>query len=529
MDKHEERYMWIALSVVIVGTFMAILDSSIVNVAIPKMMTIFGASTDEIEWILTGYMLTMSIVIPLTGYLGDRFGLKKLYVFALAVFTIGSAFCGLATSTETMVAARVIQAIGGGMIMPVGMAMIYQLVPMEKRGLALGIWGISAMAAPAIGPTLSGYIVQYMDWRLIFTINIPVGIIGVTLAIIMLKETPTKGYKKFDIFGAITSAVGLFTLLLALSKGNSEGWTSGYILGLFTVAIISLISFVFIELNHEDPLLELRVLKIFPFSLSLVISTITTIGMYGALFLMPLYLQNLRGYTPTQSGLLMLPAALVTGVMMPISGRLFDKFGAKWITIIGLFILATASYTLSKLTLDTSYNTIMTIMIVRGIGMGLAMMPMQTAGMNAIPRELSGRGTALNSTIRQVSGSFGIAILTTILGHRQAFHTVRYSEILNLTSPNVIQGENAVAGTLIQKGLTAAQAKSGVMMEIYTQLMKQVMIAAINDTLLVASIICFGGILIAFFIKGKSASDIAKKKGTEESHEQQVEEILLEA
>lgn len=528
MDKHEERYMWIALSVVIVGTFMAILDSSIVNVAIPKMMTIFGASTDQIEWVITGYMLTMSIVIPLTGYLGERFGSKNLYTFALAVFTIGSAFCGLANSTETMVAARVIQALGGGMIMPVGMAMIYQLVPIEKRGLAIGIWGISAMAAPAIGPTLSGYIVQYMDWRLIFTINIPVGIIGVTLAMIMLKQTPTRNDKKFDLFGAITCAVGLSTLLLALSKGNSEGWTSGYILGLFIVAIISLISFVFIELTHEDPLLELRMLKIFPFSLSLVISTITTIGMYGALFLMPLYLQNIRGYTPTQSGLLMLPAAIASGIMMPISGKLFDKFGAKWITIIGLFILGTASYMLSRLTLDTPYNTIMIIMMVRGLGMGLAMMPIQTAGMNAIPREFSGRGSALNNTIKQVSGSFGIAMLTTILEHRQAFHTVRYSEILNLTSPNVIQGENSVAGMLIQKGLTASQAKSGVMMQIYTQLMKQVAITSINDTLLVASIICFAGIFIAFFIKSKSESTRTKK--IEKSNEEEVdEELLLEA
>jgi len=487
MDKHEERYMWIAISVVIIGTFMAVLDSSIVNVAIPKMMTIFRASTDQIEWILTGYMLTMSIVIPLTGYLGDRFGLKKLYICALTIFTIGSALCGLATSTETMVAARVVQAIGGGMIMPVGMAMIYKLVPLEKRGVALGIWGIAAMAAPAIGPTLSGYIIQYMDWRLIFTINIPVGVIGVTLAIILLKETPTRKDKTFDIFGAITCAVGLFSLLLSLSKGNSEGWTSGYILGLFAVAAISLISFIFIELHHKDPLLELRMLKVFPYSLSMIISTITTVGMYGALFLMPLYLQNLRGYTPMQSGMLMLPAAIVTGIMMPISGKLFDKFGAKWVTVIGLSILTIASYLLSTLSLETSYNTVMMIMMIRGIGMGLAIIPAQTAGMNTIPRELSGRATALNSTIKQISGSFGIAILTTILGHRQVFYAVRYSEI------------------------------------------KQVAVAAIDDTLLVAALICFAGIFVAFFIRNKTAGIPEQEMSKEERHEQElVEEIFLE-
>ncbi len=487
MDKHEERYMWLAISVVIVGTFMAVLDSSIVNVAIPKMMTVFKATPDQIEWVLTGYMLTMSIVIPLTGYLGDRFGLKKLYIFALTIFTIGSGLCGLANSTETMVAARVVQAIGGGMIMPIGMSMIYQLVPLEKRGLAMGIWGISAMAAPAIGPTLSGYIIEYMNWRLIFTINIPVGIIGVTLASILLKETPTSKDKSFDIFGALTSAVGLFCLLLALSRGNAEGWSSAYILGLFAVATVSLTSFVFIELNHNDPLLDLRILKIFPFRLSLIISVITTIGMYGALFLMPLYLQNLRGYSPMKAGILMLPAALASGAMMPISGKLFDKYGGKWITVIGLSILTIASYLLSKLALGTAYNTVMLIMMVRGMGMGIAILPSQTAGMNAIARELAGRATALNNTVKQVAGSLGIAILTTILGHRQKFYAKEH----------------------------------------YT--MKHGYITAIDDTLLVAAIICFVGIFVAFLIRNNPVGNQVQQLSKEEKLEQElVEEIYME-
>ncbi|HEY8889235.1 MAG TPA: MFS transporter, partial [Clostridium sp.] len=199
------------------------------------------------------------------------------------------------------------------------------------------------------------------------------------------------------------------------------------------------------------------------------------------------YLQNIRGYTPMQAGMLMLPAAIVTGIMMPISGRLFDKFGAKWLTIIGLSILTISSYFLSRLTLETSYNTVMMIMMVRGIGMGLAIMPTQTAGMNAIPRELTGRGTALNSTVKQVSGSFGIAILTTILGHREAFHAVRDSGI------------------------------------------KQVAVAAINDTLLVATLVCFVGIVVAFFIKNKTVGVLEQKKSKIERYEQAlVEEILSE-
>ncbi len=512
MDKHEERYMWMALSVVIVGTFMSILDSSIVNVAIPKMMTVFGASTDQIEWVVTGYMLTMSIVIPLTGYLGDRFGIKRLYIMSLIIFTAGSALCGLSVSTQTMIAARVVQAIGGGMIMPVGMAMIFMIVPIEKRGVALGVWGISAMAAPAIGPTLSGYIVQYLDWRLIFTINVPVGIIGTTLAILLLKETEIHENKKFDFIGAITSAIGLFTLLLALDQGNSKGWTSTYEIVLFAISILSIVCFIYQELTYEQPLLDLRVLKNGSFSISLVVSTITTIGMYGALFLIPIYMQNIRGYTPMESGLLSLPMAIVTGIMMPISGKLFDKFGAKWLTIIGLAILSGASFMLSKLTLETSYTVILLIMMVRGLGMGMSMMPVQTNGMNSIPRDQSGRATALNNTLRQVSASLGIAVLTTIFQNREVFHTERLSEAVNLTSPTVVAAQNNFAALAIKNGMSLSAVKSGIFMQIYTQLVKMAAVGGINDALLVSSFICLFGIPVAFFIKKAAAPEGEKSE-----------------
>ena len=506
MDKHDERYMWLCLSVIVVGTFMAILDSSIVNVAIPKMMTIFGAAENQIEWVLTGYMLTMSIVIPLTGYLTDRFGGKNIYIFALIVFTIGSALCGLATSTNTMVASRVVQAIGGGMIMPVGMTMLLQTVPLEKRGLALGVWGIAAMAAPAIGPTLSGYIVQYMNWRLIFTINIPVGVIGVTLAVLLLRNSPKNYNKRFDFGGAITSASCLYTLLLALAKVSDKGWTSAYTIVLFTISFVSLIAFIFIELNHSEPLLDLRVTKNFPFTLSLIISTVTTIAMFGAIFLMPIYMQNLRGYSAMQSGMMMLPQAIVTGIMMPISGKLFDRYGAKWLTIIGLIIVSGCTYMLSKLTLDTPYSTVTLIMAVRGFGNGLAMMPMQTEGMNSVPQELTARATALNTTIRQVAGSLGIAILTTILQSRQAFHTVIFGQSINTNSPTLAKAQALLQGAATVKGINPAEGKSLLFLQVYGQVAKSATVVAMNDTFIVATGICVAGVIISFFIKKKSSN-----------------------
>ena len=501
MSEHDERNMWLSLLVVVVGTFMAILDSSIVNVALPKMMTVFSASTQQITWVLTGYMLTMGIVIPLTGYLGDTFGYKKLYIFAMTVFTIGSALCGLAWSTNALVFARVIQGVGGGMIMPVGMSMVFQIIPIGKRGMALGIWGIAAMAAPAIGPTLSGFIVQYLDWRLIFTINIPVGILGVTLAILFLRETTIIPNKKFDLGGAVTVAIGLFALLYGLSKVSSDGWNSATVIVLLITALTFLTSFVFIELNHTDPLMDLRILKYFPFTLSILISVITTFAMFGGVFLVPLYMQNLRGLTAMETGMLMFPAAIATGIMMPIAGRLFDRYGAKWLTISGLSILIVSTYALTKLGVDTSTDYIKFILIIRGMGIGLCMMPTQTSGMNAIPLHLTGRASALSNTIRQVVGSIGIAVISTIVQRRMTFHEVRYAENFSTANPQVMQSVKDMTGLLISKGLSPLQANYTAVMQLYGQVVKQALATAMDDTFLILAIITCLGIPLAFFVK----------------------------
>lgn len=220
---------------------MAILDSSIVNVALPKMMAIFNSSTDGIEWILTAYMLTLGVIMPLSGFLGDTFGYKKVYISALSIFVVGSTLCGMAWSLNSMVFARVIQALGGGIMQPLGMALIYQSFPRSKIGMVLGFWGIAAMAAPAIGPTLGGYLVDYINWRLIFYINLPIGLFNIFFAGMILKETKLIKGKHFDYVGLATSAVGLFCLLLALSDGTKEGWTSLYILSLEAIAAISLV------------------------------------------------------------------------------------------------------------------------------------------------------------------------------------------------------------------------------------------------------------------------------------------------
>lgn len=421
-EKAQKLEQWLALFVVIIGTFMSILDSSIVNIAIPKMMAVFGVSLDEVKWILTSYTLALGSIIPLTGFLADVFGNKRVYIFALSMFTIGSLLCGFAWSNTSMIVFRVIQAIGGGMIMPIGMSIIYQTFPENERGLALGFWGIASMAAPTLGPTLGGYIIEHLDWRLIFNINIPIGAVGVVLAWILLKDTPIKKVRGFDYLGFISSTLGIVSILYVLGEGSSIDWSDIKNPLLITFGILALIFFVVNELTHENPLLDLRVLKIPEFSLSQGISCVLTFALMGGTYVLPLFLQNIRGYTPMETGMILFPSAIAVGFMMPVSGAVFDRIGAKPVVLPGMVLLGIASYFLvGSINLDATANSIMWLLTIRGLGLGLAMMPISTAGMNAVPQQMVTRASALSNTIRQISGALSITIMTTLIQNNLNF------------------------------------------------------------------------------------------------------------
>jgi EmrB/QacA subfamily drug resistance transporter len=503
MTNDDTSYRWWALLVVIIGAFMSILDTSIVNIAMPKMMAVFGVGTDQAQWILTAYMLTMGVLQPTTGYLCDVWGNKRMYILSLIVFTIGSALCGIAWSNDSMIFFRVIQAVGGGVIIPVGMSIIYTIFPPHERNLAMGVWGISAMIAPAIGPTLSGYFVEYLDWRLIFTINVPVGILGTIMAMFILQETPLHKTTKFDGVGFITSGVGLFCLLLALSEVSDEGWTSPYILSLLGVSVINLIFFTLYELMHDDPLLDLSLFKDRTFTVSTLVTFVGTIGLYGGIFLVPLFMENIRHYTAMQTGILMFPAAVAAGIMMPISGKLADKIGAKPLVIAGIALLGLATYGLIYLDLDTPYRIIFWLLILRGIGLGLFMMPVTVAGMNTVPFPKIARASAINNAVRQISGSLGIAILTTVLQNRQIFHLNRMAESINITSLGAQKALSYTQSLFALHGSVPAIAKLQSLSIVSQLVQRQSFVFSFDDTFFLAALICFAGLIPAFMLKEK--------------------------
>ena len=514
---NDRPFPWAGLLVLVLGAFMSILDGSIINVALPRLMSIFGVTPDEIQWVMTAYLLASGVVVPVTGYLGDRFGYKRTYIYSLAAFTVGSALCGLAWNNNSLIAFRVVQALGGGMLIPLSMALIYRMVRRQQIGMAMGVWGIAATMAPAIGPTLGGYLVDYYSWQLIFTINIPVGIIAVILSYLFIEETPLIKGLKFDVSGAALCCSGLFCLLLALSQGQDQGWTSQYIVTLFLLAGFLLLIFCLWELHTPHPMLDLRLFTNRVFTASIAAVSLTAVAMFAAIFLIPLYCQSLQGLTPMQTGLLMMPMALATGFMMPISGKLFDKIGALPLGLAGLSIAAFFTWLLGFINLETSFLYLQLLLVLRAMGLGLCMMPISNAGMNTIPPALVGRASAINNLFRQISASLGIAYMTYIMLDRQARHAVWLSDGVNWTSPPAVEAYQRVSqAASLSLGPGAGDQASLSYLNLMVQ--KQAMVLGIGDALLVSALLAALTIPLLFLLSKDRVEEARQKEKVRYAH-----------
>lgn len=491
------------MMVIVVGTFMSILDGTIVNVALPKMIAVFGTSAHDAQWILTAYMLTMGVLMPVSGYLGDRFGYKRVYMASLAFFISGSVLCGFAWNVPAMVASRVIQGIGGAIMQPIGMAILYMNYPREKMGAVMGVYGISIMAAPAIGPTLGGYLVDFVSWRVIFFINVPVGLFCLFLALSTLKESVLVKGQDFDYLGLIASIAGFACLLLALSQGNEKGWTSPYIVGLLFTSVVSLTWFVYHELNHPHPLLDMRIFKNPVFTVSTIIGALLSIGMFGTMFLFPILLQNILGQTAMKTGIIMFPGAIASGLLMPFAGKIFDKYGARGLVFGGLLIISFSTYMMTDFNASTLFIVMSFWLIIRGFGMGLCFMPVTTAGMNTVPQHLMGRASALSTVIRQVSAAFGIAIFAMIMQNSQSEHFINLATGLNLNGAEWASAQQALQGITTAWGMNAVTSQAFSLSLLSQQLVQLSMVRSIQDCLLYATIFCLAAIPLGFFMTSK--------------------------
>jgi EmrB/QacA subfamily drug resistance transporter len=409
-------YKWKVLSTVLFGIFMVILDTTVVNVAFQTIREEFGGNLSDSQWVISIYVLVLGITTPLAGFLADRFGAKKIYLSALGVFAFGSLLCGLSPNLGLLIAARALQGLGGGMAMPLGVALLLQAFPHKEHGTALGIFGIAALVAPAVGPILGGWLVDQHLWRVIFFINPPIGLIGVILGLFFLRERKSETVPSFDLGGVITEVIGFGAILYAASIAADQGWTSPQTLFFFAIGTAGLIAFAYIELFvAKTPLLDLRLFGNRIFLNASVLGFVSTIALFGAEFLMPIYLQALRGRTALQTGLILLPMAIAGGVLVTASGRLYDRVGPRPLLVTGFALLMLNTWQLSQIQADTAINWIIFLLVLRGLALGLTVQTTMVTALSVIPQRELARGSSLSNAARLVVQSIGVAVLATVL------------------------------------------------------------------------------------------------------------------
>ncbi len=502
----DDGYRWRVLGVVMLGTVMSALDTSIVNVSLPNMMASFGASVDDIEWVVTGYMLGFSTFMPLTAWLRDRVGYRVLYLASLAVFVGGSVLCGLAPTLPVLVLARVLQAFGGGAITPTGLAMIAEVFPPMERGRALGLWGVGVVVGPAFGPTLGGYLTETLGWRSIFNINLPIGIVGLFAATrILRRDKPhAETHRGFDLPGFVLLTAFLVAALLGLSNGNREGWSSRYVVTCALVSSVSFVLFLAVESVVSERILDLGLFRKPQFTVAMVVTSARSVALYGGIFLLPLFLQDLMGRTEIETGLLLLPGALVMGLVMLVSGRIADRFGPRAPTLVGLALIAWFMWTYRRLDVTTSTWDVLFPTLIRGVGLGLLVTPVMTAAINAVPTSKAGMASSMLSLTQQVSGSLGIAVLACILGRRATFHLAVVGQGLDGTRPALTQAVRALALRALALGRSPFEAGRLAHALVARAAASAASVLAFDDAFLVGAGIVAAGAIPALFLASKS-------------------------
>ncbi len=500
-------YKWEVLGVVMIGTLMAALDQNVVNVSLPDIMADFGSPVNDIEWVITGYMLAFATLMPLTAWLREHIGYKRLYVASLFVFTIGSLICAMAWNLPSLVAARVLQALGGGAITPTGMAMITEVFEPRERGKAIGYWGVGVIIGPAFGPTLGGYLTDYFGWRSIFTVNLPVGIIGILLALALLREDkPSEHSHKhpFDMAGFLFLSVFLVSFLLALSKGEEKGWFSSFIYTCWGLSITGFLGFLLVETLTPHGIMDIRLFKSPVYSACMMVVSARSLALFGGTFLLPLFLQQIMGFNEIDSGLILLPGALAAALCMPFAGKLTDRVGPIWPSLAGLVSIAYFMWSYRLLDINTSIWNVVWPTLIRGAGIALLITPVMVTALNSIPKQKAGMASSMLSLIQQVSGSIGIGILGAVLDHRMVFHQGLAASTWSPVTPASQAAFLNMAGRLHDLGLSHADSLRGAGVVVARAIFKMTAVSAYEDAFLVGAVIVLLAFLPAFLLPSKN-------------------------
>ncbi|WP_010290188.1 DHA2 family efflux MFS transporter permease subunit [Kurthia massiliensis] len=499
MSETMKKPPYLMIAILFVGAFVAFLNNTLLNVALPSIMKDFDVEASTVQWLATGYMLVTGILVPASAFLITRFKNKSLFVTSMAIFTIGTALAIFAPEFWVLLTARMIQAAGAAVMGPLLMNVMLASFPIEKRGAALGIFGLVMIMAPAIGPTLSGYLVENYSWHYLFIVILPFSIISLLLALFKFDNIMPTRHVTIDVFSIILSTIGFGGLLYGFSTASSAGWDALEVWGTIVVGTIALIVFVIRQLKLEKPLLSMETYKHPMYTLSSIISVVNAMALFSGMILLPLYVQNIRGIEPFDAGLMLLPGALIMGLMSPITGKLFDKIGPRPLAITGIVIIIVTTYLLSKLEIDTTYTYLIIVYSVRMLGISLVMMPIMTNGLNQLPQRLNPHGTAINNTLQQVAGAIGTAVMVTIMT-KKATSSAEDMDI----KKTVAEKAKDKAMSLIQGGTDQAEAQAQAAKyakDLAATMAKQAQIDGINFSFLIATGISVVSLILSFFLK----------------------------
>jgi len=495
---------WLVALTVMLPTLMVIIDTSVVNVSLDHIRGSLSAGIDESTWSITSYLAANAVVIPMAGWLSRLFGRKRILVLSVALFTISSLLCGFAWSIQSLVVFRVLQGIAGGSLQPISQAILLETFPPSQHGTAMAIYGVGIMFGPIIGPFLGGWITDNWSWHWIFFINIPVGIISILMSLIFIFDPYyVRGMKmKIDYWGLAFLSVGIGCLQIVLDKGQREDWfSSEFIIWLSVVAVASVVLFVFVELAADHPVVDLRVLKNFSFSLGNVTIFFVFINLFGSIVLLPMYLQTLMGYTATLAGAVLAPGGVASLIAMPIVGKLITRVNSKGIVVAGLLVTAWSTYLMSQFNRVADFDAVLWPRIYMGFGVGLIIIPLTTLTLSRIGREGMGNATSIFNLVRNIGGSFGVAIATTILTRRAQFHQARLVDHLTSFDMSYSLGSSKTAQTLQYRGFDPALSGQGGAGAIYEQLLREASMMSFNDVFYILSVMLILTIPLIFFMR----------------------------
>jgi MFS transporter, DHA2 family, multidrug resistance protein len=500
---------WIIAIAVTLATFMEVLDTSIANVALPHIAGSLSAGQDESTWILTSYLVSNAIVLPLSGWLSSIVGRKRFYMGCVALFTVSSFLCGLAPNLPLLIFFRVLQGAGGGGLQPSEQAILADTFPPAKRGMAFAVYGIAVVTAPAIGPTLGGWITDNFSWRWIFFVNIPVGVLSMLLTSRLIQDPPyfrrrKLSETKIDYIGLGLIALGLGALQIVLDKGQRDDWLeSRFILGFTITAAAALVCAVLWEWFHKDPIVDLHLFRDRNFAASNFLMFMLGFALLGSTLLLPLFMQTLLGYTAERAGMALSPGGLVIMMLLPLVGFLLSRYPARWLLFFGLSVLSLSLFHMTSFDLNVDFRTVMWARVFQGAGMAFLFVPINTAAYAFLPREKNNAASGLMNLARNIGGSVGISFVTTLLARRTQFHQARLSENLSRTNPylgNMLQG---LVARFTGAGIDAASAMQRAYAMVQGTVIKQATMQAYVDCFWILGV-TIGCLLPAVFLVKKA-------------------------